>query len=442
MTMMPNLEVEMMDTNALVPYAGNAKEHPEWQVDQICNSIEQFGFDDPIAIWTNDTGEPVIVEGHGRLLAAKQLDIDEVPCIKLDHLDDDARRAYTLVHNKLTTNTGYDEDILAAELGSLGDFNMEEFGFGPGETLEDYESVEEDDIPEPDFDEPSTVQQGQVWKLGEHRLMCGDSTDNDDVSKIFCGNLADMILTDPPYNCNYAATRNGILATLKSKTRHHDIKNDSMKDDEFYLFLKDVFTQCDYHMKDGASFYFWLGENNAITTATSVIKDNISSLYISQEITWVKNRIVLSRKDYQPMSERCLYGWKLGNQHYFAPTRCERNIVEDTDLTKMSKIELISYIHELLTGDNETDILRYSKPNVNDLHPTMKPVKLFAHLIRNSSKTGDIIYDAFGGSGTTLIAAEQMGRIAYLMELNPHYCDVIIKRWEELTGKTAELIEE
>ncbi len=439
MTMTPKLKVESIPTDALVPYAGNAKEHPEWQVDQICNSIEEFGFDDPIAVWTNEDGETVIVEGHGRLLAARQLGIDTVPCIRLDHLDDEARRAYTLVHNKLTTNTGYDEDILAAELEALGSFDMEQFGFGVGETLEDYEAVDEDTPPEPDYDEPTTAQPGQVWRLGEHRLMCGDSTRQDDVDKLFAGRLADMVLTDPPYNCDYSNKNEHLNKVYGGNRIEVDIENDMMTDEAFHKFLSSVFIQIDTHLKSGGAFYAWYGGSD-ITTASVI--DSTPSLYRAQEITWIKNNIVIGRCDYQAKSEQCIYGWKLGEAHYFAPTRKETNIIEDTDLNKMSRGELIAEIHRLLEAGIQTDVLRYNKPLVNDLHPTMKPVKLFAHLIRNSSKPGEVIYDAFGGSGTTLIAAEQMGRTAYLMELDPHYCDVIIKRWEELTGDTAEVIEE
>lgn len=438
MTMMPELEIEHLSTDDLVPYAGNAKEHPEWQVNQICNSIQQFGFDDPIAVWTNDAGELVIVEGHGRLLAAKELGISEVPCIRLDHLDDEARRAYTLVHNKLTTNTGYDEELLAAELAAIGDFDMGDFGFAEGETLESYDHVEEDTPPQPDYDEPAIVQPGQVWQLGRHRLMCGDSTKQEDVDKLFAGDLADMVLTDPPYNCDYSRCKTLLSSNINSTKQYRDIANDNMPDDKFEAFLTDIFAQIESHLKKGGSFYSW-GNGDTIYRATKVL-EQFESMYKSQDITWVKPSIVLGMKDYQAMTEVCVYGWKQGAGHYFAPTRSEANVIDETGLSSMGKGELLEYIFEHSEG-GAVDVLRFPKPHASELHPTMKPVKLFAHLMRNSSRSGEIIYDAFGGSGTTVVAAEQMDRSAYVIELDPHYCDVIIKRWQDLTGLTAELLE-
>ena len=429
MTMMPTLKVESIKTDDLVPYAGNAKEHPEWQVDQICNSIQEFGFDDPIAVWTNESGETVIVEGHGRLLAAKQLGIDTVPCIRLDHLDDEARRAYTLVHNQLTTNTGYDEDILSAELEALGDFDMAQFGFAEGETLEDYEHVEEDTPPQPDYKEPATVKLGQVWKLGEHRLMCGSSTDKASVSKLMGGVLADLMLTDPPYNCAYG--------DAKKDHAHRLIENDDMPDDQYDEFIFQFVSAGASVMKAGAAFYIW-GDGNSVNVADNQVK-RVSDLKGSQQIIWVKSSLVLGMKDYQSMHECCLYGWKLGAGHTFADTRTETSVIETVDLKKLTKGELIATIHELIDGGTP-DVLRVDKPLKSELHPTMKPVKLFARLMRNSSNPGDIVYDAFGGSGTSIVAAEQMGRSAYVMELDPYYCDVIIERWEQLTGRKAELV--
>ena len=428
--MQPELTVTMMPTSDLVPYAGNAKEHPDWQVGQIAASIEQFGFNDPVGIWHNPDGDPVIVEGHGRVLAAKMLGIESLPTVTLDHLDDEGRRAYTLAHNKLTTNTGYDQDMLDAELDAIENIDMSEFGFDAPAILEELDSVRDDALPEAG-DVESMASLGDVWMLGEHVLLCGDATKPEDVAKVTRGDEADLLLTDPPYNVNYVGKTSDSLT----------IENDNFKSDAaFRSFIADALMACKPHMRDGAAFYLWFATRRTRELFEACADANLD---VKQELYWIKQHFVLGRQDYQWQTEPCLYGWKDGATHWFAPTRCETNVIEDrADLSKMPKADLVKMLEDILYGGIETDALHEDRPMRNGEHPTMKPVSLFARLIRNSTQRGETVLDPFGGSGTTIIACEQLGRKARCIELDPHYCDVIITRWEQFTGKKAVLLEE
>lgn len=427
--MQPNLAVKMVPTDELVPYAGNAKEHPDWQIGQIAASIEQFGFDDPVGIWHNPQGQPVIVEGHGRVLAAKELGIEQVPTIALDHLDDEARRAYTLAHNKLTTNTGYDADVLATELDAISGIDMSEFGFDAPTVLEELDAVCDDEPPEPS-EVSSRVNSGELWVLGDHILLCGDATNIEDVAKVLRGGVADLLLTDPPYNVDYVGKTDDALT----------IENDNFESDAaFRAFIADSLMACKPHMRDGAAFYLWFATRR---TRELFEACGDAGLEVKQELYWIKQHFTLGRQDYQWQTEPCLYGWKDGAAHWFAPTRCETNVIEDkADLVKMPKADLVKMLERILYGDVQTDALRENRPMRNGEHPTMKPVSLFARLIRNSTQRGEVVLDPFGGSGTTVIACEQLGRKARCIELDPHYCDVIIQRWEALTGKTARRVD-
>lgn len=429
--MQPELSVTMMPTSELVPYAGNAKEHPDWQVGQIAASIEQFGFNDPVGIWHNPNGDPVIVEGHGRVLAAKMLGIESLPTVTLDHLDDEGRRAYTLAHNKLTTNTGYDQDMLDAELDAIENIDMSEFGFDAPAILEELDSVREDTLPEAD-DVESRASLGDVWMLGEHVLLCGDATKPEDVAKVMRGDEADLLLTDPPYDVNYVGKTSDSLT----------IENDSFESGEaFRSFIAGALTASKPCMRVGAAFYLWFAAGKRTKELFEACED--ADLEVRQELYWIKQHFVLGRQDYQWQTEPCLYGWKDGAPHWFAPTRCETNVIEDrADLSKMPKADLVKMLEDILYGGIETDALHEDRPMRNGEHPTMKPVSLFARLIRNSTQRGETVLDPFGGSGTTIIACEQLGRKARCIELDPHYCDVIITRWEQFTGEKAVLLEE
>lgn len=378
------LHIEYLPISQLKPYEKNARKHTDKDVEAIVSSIREFGFSDPIGIW----GENLIVEGHGRLQAAKKLGMDKVPCIRLDHLTDEQRRAYALAHNKTAELSAWDTDLLGSELADIFDIDMEEFGFpalkGP--------TKEEGEIPEPPA-EPVT-QRGDLWQLGSHRLLCGDATSLTDVEKLMGGAKADLFLTDPPYNIDYTGKTKDALK----------IQGDKQSDEDFRKFLTKSFMVAKAVLKPGAAFYIWHADSEGYNFRGAV-KD--SGLQLRQTLIWAKNVFTLGRQDYQWSREPCLYGWADGAGHSWYSDRRQQTI------------------------------LNFDRPTKSKEHPTMKPVPLFDYLMRNSTKTGDLVLDTFGGSGTTIIAAEQNGRIGYCTELDPRYCDVIVQRWENLTGEKA-----
>ena len=388
-----SLSKSTMKVSQLVPYVGNAKEHPDWQVDQIAASIEAFGFNDPIAVWQDIAGHWIIVEGHGRLLAAKQLGMKEVPVIRLDHLDDEGRRAYTLAHNKLTMNTDFDLDILEDELHSIEGFDMTEFGFEEiAFNLVDFEG-DVDDEPMPEEVE-TRCKEGDVWELGNHRVVCGDATSEEDLDRLMDGRTAQLYLTDPPYGVSYVGKTEDALT----------IENDDMDDEGLGDFLDASFSNAVRAMDPGAAFYVFHADSKG-HVFRQALTDN--GLPIRECLIWVKNTLVLGRQDYHWRHEPCLYGWKDGGSHHWYSDR------------------------------RQTTVLEFDRPTANREHPTMKPVPLLAYLVRNSSQKGETVLDTFGGSGSTLLACEKLGRSCCMMELDPHYCDVILQRWEDLTGRKA-----
>lgn len=437
---MPQLTVTMCPTADLVPYAGNAKIHTDDQVQQIANSIRDFGFNDPVGIWHDADGEPVIVEGHGRVLAAQLLGMEELPTIALDHLTDEQRRAYVHIHNQTTLVSGFDLEALQAELEALPAFDWGSYGFEAGEVLETLDGVQEDE-PLLEAKKPR-CKPGDLWALGSHRLLCGDSTDPAQVECLMGGRQADLLLTDPPYNVAYHQNDSDKWdpKLAKQRTDRKVILNDKFDDEaSFQRFIEDAMAAGKAAMRPGASWYVWFAAMHGPAVFGAVEE---VGLVPKQELCWVKNHFTLGRSDYQWMHEVAYYGWKGGAPHYFAPTRAETTVVDDAQsIKKMSKADMRRLLEELLAPDAATTVLRFDKPLASAEHPTMKPVKLFAQLIRNSSRRGDAVLDLFGGSGTTAVACEQMGRDAYLMELDPAYCDVIIERWERLTGREAALIE-
>ncbi len=439
---MPQLTVTMVQTADLAPYAGNAKIHTEEQVEQIANSIRDFGFNDPVGVWHDADGTPVIVEGHGRVLAAQLLGMEELPAIALDHLTDEQRRAYVHVHNQTTLTSGFDMEALQRELEALPEFSWESYGFELDEVLEDLPALaDEDELP--DAPEEPRTRPGDLWVMGRHRLLCGDSTDPMAVQRLMGGRQADLLLTDPPYNVAYhqndSDTWDPKLA--KQRTDRKVIANDKFDDEaSFQRFLADALTAGLAHTKAGGAWYVWFAAMHAPAVFGACWD---AGMQPKQELSWVKNHFTLGRADYQWMHEVALYGWKGGAPHYFAPTRSESTVIDDqVNLNKMSKPQLRRMLEEILSPDAATTVLRFDKPLASAEHPTMKPVPLFARLVRNSSRRGEAVLDLFGGSGTTAIACEQMGRDAYLMELDPGYCDVIVARWEALTGRKAELSKE
>ena len=387
------LKIEMLPIDELHAYENNAKLHPQEQIDQIVKSMQEFGNNDPIAIDENNR----IIEGHGRLLALKQMGETVAPVIRLKHLTEEQKKAYILVHNQLTLNTGFDEDLLRAELESIVDIDMGEYGFDLDiiDLPEEPADVEEDS----DFDttppEEPKSKPGDLYQLGRHRLLCGDSTSIDDVERLMDGAKADLLITDPPYNVNYEG---GTGLT---------IQNDNMADNEFRQFLRDVYTSANAVMKPGAAFYIWHADSEGYNFRGAAVDIGWK---IRECLIWVKNSLVLGRCDFHYRHEPCLYGWSEGAAHNWYGDR------------------------------KQTTILEFDKPHRNGEHPTMKPVELFAYQMEMSSKKDDNVLDLFGGSGTTMIAAEQLGRNAYLMELDPRYVDVIVNRWESLTGERAVLL--
>jgi site-specific DNA-methyltransferase (adenine-specific) len=392
------MKIEFVDLATLIPFAKNSRTHDDAQVAQIAASIKEFGFTNPVLV-DEING---IIAGHGRVMAARKLKLTEVPCIRLAHLTDAQKRAYVIADNKLALNAGWDAAMLKLELADLKalNFDLDLTGFSADE-IDDLLAEEgtqgltdPDDTPEPPV-EPVT-RLGDVWVCGPHRVMCGSSLEQTAVDKLCAGQAVDMLLTDPPYNVAYTGKTKDALT----------IKNDSMDDQSFRDFLRDAFVSADTVMKAGAVFYIWHADSEGYNFR-GACKD--ANWTVRQCLIWRKNHMVMGRQDYHWQHEPCLYGWKEGAAHLWAADR------------------------------KQTTILDFDRPSRNESHPTMKPVALFEYQLLNNTKGGDIVLDNFGGSGTTLIAAEKNGRVARLMELDPKYVDVIVKRWEQFTGKKAVL---
>lgn len=389
----------------LIPYARNSRTHSKEQIAQIAQSIKEFGFTNPILIDSQDG----IIAGHARVMAAKSLNLSVVPVIRLGYLTEAQRKAYVIADNKLALNAGWDMEMLRLELEALRDldYGLEMTGFGEDELLdilgveESKGLTEDDDAPELSG-EPPITQAGDVWLLGQHRLMCGDSTKKEDVARLMDGELADLLITDPPYNVEVQGGFRGNPERENGKK----IQNDSMSDANFLAFLSDAFSAADSVMKKGAVFYIWHADSEGYNFRGVTIA---CGWELRQCLIWVKNTMVMGRQDYHWKHEPCLYGWKSGAAHLWAADR------------------------------KQTTILNFEKPARNDVHPTMKPVALFEYQILNNTKGSDVVLDLFGGSGTTMIACQKTGRVSRLMELDPHYCDVIVKRWQDYTGETAVL---
>lgn len=391
-----------MDVADLKDYEKNPRKNRP-AVDKVAASIREFGFKVPVVIDRDRT----IICGHTRVMAARKLKIVRVPCIVADDLTEDQVRAYRLADNKVAEFAEWDMDLLAGELDAIG-IDMTQFGF---ELFSRKEVVEDDFDPEPP-EEPKS-KPGQIYLLGRHRLMCGDSTSQADVKKLVDGFSVDMLLTDPPYNVDYEG-------------KAGKIKNDSMDSNKFRPFLADAFSAAKSAMKRGAAFHIWYGENEAYNFRGACAE---AGLTVRQQLVWVKSQATIGRQDFQHLYESvlagdgfvddemlergyepCLYGWTDGKGHQWFKKRKEK------------------------------DVLFFDKPAHSALHPTMKPIKLFDYEMQCNTKEGDKVLDLFGGSGTTIMAAEQNGRVAYVMEYDPKFVDVIIRRWEEFTGGKAELV--
>lgn len=396
------MKVEQLPTEKLIPYARNTRTHSDEQVAQIAASIREFGFTNPVLIDAQDG----IIAGHGRVMAARKLGLEKVPCIRLAHLSDAQRRAYVIADNKLALNAGWDEELLAVELADLRemDFDLGLTGFDEDElnallaekTIEG--NTNPDDVPEPPAEPVSVL--GDVWVMGGHRLMCGDSTSVDEVERLMGGVKADMIFTDPPYGVSY------------TDSLGRSIKNDELTGGNLQEFLHDAFASAVTVTKEDAPWYVWHASRYQREFENAL---NACAINVKQQIIWVKGNGVdgtaqvrapaIGRSDFRWLHEPCFYA-SMGNPFN--------------------------------AGDRKTTtVWTVSRPTSGTVHPTQKPIPLIEIALANSAKNNSTVLDLFGGSGSTLIACEKTGRIARLMELDPRYVDVIVKRWQDFTGKDA-----
>lgn len=396
----------------LIPYVNNSRTHSDLQITQIAGSIREFGFTNPVLIDENNN----VIAGHGRIAAAKLLKMTDLPCIVLSGLSDMKRKALVIADNQLATNAGWDLDLLKLELSALdeSDFNLDILGFDEEflKSLEAQEPVQgltdDDDVPEV-AENIHGVKSGDIWQLGNHRLMCGDSTSKEQVEKLMNGEKADLWVTDPPYGVDikkvtkerYENTGRG-----NSQSSKQEISNDKIEDKESWMdFLKKVFLNAYFFTDEKASHYVFSCQGSDKQMMMMMMQE--VGWNIRHEIIWMKNRFILGRSDYHYQHEPCLYGWKEKGSHNWYGNR------------------------------DKSSVLQYDVSK-NDLHPTMKPIGLMEEIIKNSSKLKDIILETFCGFGSTLIACEKTNRKCYGMEIDPHYCSVVIERWQNFTGKKAE----
>lgn len=399
---MPNLKVETFKISDLSTYHKNPR---RGDVDAIAESLKARGQYRPIVvnIGTHASHDYEILAGNHTYLAAKKLGWKTIQATTVD-VDDDQAAQIVLADNRLADFGGYDDETLSALLSDVS--SLDGLGWSQDDVDElaaalepERDDSEVEDVEVPD-DAPQRVKRGEIWVLGEHRLMCGDSTKPEDMRKLLGGGEADLWLTDPPYN----------VAIVGKTKKHLTIENDSWaNDDEFVEFLRKAFVTALDVLKPGCAFYVWFAQTQAENFLAAADK---AGMTIRQTLIWAKSTFSLGRQDYQWKHEPCLYGWKDGASHRWFSDR------------------------------KQTTVLEFEKPARNAEHPTMKPVPLMAYEIRNSSRVGDTVLDSFGGSGSTLMACEQTGRKCVTMELDPHYCDVILKRWEDYTGQKAERISE
>lgn len=442
------VELREVEIAALKPYERNAKQHSKEQVEKIGRSIRELGFLSPCLI----DQELNVIAGHGRIMAAKEIGLTAVPCVFVEGLTEEQRRAYIIADNRLTELGEWDMERVQQELADLADadFDISLTGFDPDLRFDDSMGAIQDDgwtETEPDAAEKPRSRVGDIYQLGNHRLMCGDSTDPEMVAALMNGEKADLMVTDPPYNIGLGGDESGAAQStdeLAKRRKHQEdgafLLNDNLGEKEFVEFMGKAMTNGKDALREGGAFYVWYATR---TTEQFLQGMRMAGLEVKQILIWVKGHFTLGRQDYQWQHEPCLYGWKDGAAHYFLDNRKQSTVIEDLmpDLNHMKKDEMAQLLREIYAEEIATDVIRESKPNVSELHPTMKPLKLIARQIRNSSREGEAVLDLFGGSGTTLIACEQMNRRCFMMEFDPHYADVIVDRWEKMTGKKAVLVE-
>jgi len=390
-------------------------------VGTVAKSIEKYGFKNPLIIDANNT----VYCGNTRLKAARLLGIEEVPCIIADDLTKKQIREYALLDNKTNELADWDFELLEEELKEL---SLDEFGIDWNiPEIEENKEPQEDDFNVDEAIEEITEPRcklGEVWQLGKHRLMCGDSTSADDVYKLMNGQIADMVMTDPPYN---VAIKN---------SQGMEIENDNLDNEDFKEFLCKAFENLESALKEGGAFYIWYASRNHIPFETAL---NKAGLTVREQLIWNKSSFVFGRQDYHWKHEPCLYGWKEGASHYFIDDRTQSTVIEgeNIDLKKLKKDEMLRLLEYIFSDKVCKTVIDEDKVVVNSLHPTMKPIRLLARLIKNSCKQKELVLDLFGGSGSTLMACEQLDRVCYMMEFDPKYATVIIDRWEQFTGKKA-----
>lgn len=405
-----NDRIDMLKTDDLIPYVNNTKEHPDEQVNIIASSIKEFGFINPIIV---DKGNSIIA-GHGRLLAAKKLGLEVVPVLRVEHLTPAQTKAYRIADNRLTELGKWDNNLLKIEISQLqeDDFDLDILGFDSGFIegllIEQFEGLTDpDEIPD---NVDSFVNKGEIWQLGRHWLMCGDCTDADAVARLMQDKKIDMIFTDPPYGVSYAGKNEFLNHYDKGNCIQKEITNDHLTINETRQLWLNCFALWNKYLAEYSSYYICSPQGCDLFSdmMDAMSKAGMPARHV---LVWAKNSHVLGRCDYNYKHEPILYGWSKRHKFYGG-------------------------------GEQKTSVWNYNKPLKNDLHPTMKPVELVENAILNSTQSGNnIVADMFLGSGTTLIAAEKTGRICYGMELDEHYCSVIIRRWEQFTGQKAVKIE-
>lgn len=431
------MEIINMPIGDIIPYDKNPRRN-DTAVKPVMESLKEFGWKQPIVIDKNN----VVIAGHTRLRAAKRLKMQTVPCLRADDLTPEQVKAFRLADNKTADFATWDVDLLNSELLGIPSIDMTTFGFDLPEPEPEEDGFDVDQAAEEVKQNPVT-KPGTLYKLGNHRLLCGDSTNRADVLRLLGGQMVDMVFTDPPYNVAYEGKTKDKLS----------IKNDAMSETEFKNFLDAVFDNYYVAMKPGAAYYVCYASRSAIEFRQAIVD---AGLLLKQDLVWCKNVFTLGRQDYQWQHEPILYGWKPGAKHRFYGGRKLSSIIPENYPVELGyDAEGHQLIHinvglktvvlradnvEAIDTEEVNSLLHVDKPSRNAAHPTMKPIALCAKCIKNSCQQGDAVLDLFGGSGSTLIACEQINRQCYSMELDPVYCDVIVKRWEALTGRKAEVI--
>lgn len=388
-------EMQLVAVSKLIPYVNNARTHSAEQVMKLRSSLREFGFINPVII----DREYNVIAGHGRIMAAKEEGIKEVPCVFVDYLTEAQKKAYILADNRMAIDAGWDEELLRVEIEALqgADFDIGLTGFDENDLADLFGNDDTSDVKDDDYDlsaaleKAAFVEKGDIWTVGRHRLMCGDATSSEDVDALMEGKKANLVITDPPYNVAFESS-DGL-----------SIKNDKMANDKFYEFLLSAFKNMASHLESGGSAYVFHADTEGLNFRRAFVD---AGFHLSGCCIWVKNSLVLGRSDYQWQHEPVLYGFLQNGKHYWSKS----------------------------AGRSQTTIWNFDKPKKNKNHPTSKPLDLLAYPMGNSSRENAIVIDTFGGSGSTLMTCEQTNRICYTMELDEKYASVILRRYVEDTG--------